>query len=148
MSYALNYVRDNRLGLARSYPYNGEDNDCNNRPRRRGKRISYKRYSSISPVNVQGLIIALNKQVVSVAFETQNSFQLYEKGIYFNTDCGDRLNHAMSIVGYDLTAPVPYFIVRNSWGTTWGMNGYAYVAIGSGAGTCGIASTYNVIPSI
>jgi len=46
-------------------------------------------------------------------------------------------NHAVQIVGYDLTGPVPYFIVRNSWGTDFGLSGYLNIAIGKNL--CGIA---------
>lgn len=40
------------------------------------------------------------------------------------------LNHAVQIVGYDNTGPTPFYIVRNSWGTYFGNNGYIYIGIG------------------
>jgi hypothetical protein len=46
------------------------------------------------------------------------------------------LNHAVVIVGYNPTGN--YWLVRNSWGTQWGANGYFYVAFGENA--CGIAN--------
>ena len=52
--------------------------------------------------------------------------------------CGSTLNHAINIVGYNQTNS--YYIVRNSWGTTWGMSGYGYFAFADGNGTCGINS--------
>lgn len=51
-------------------------------------------------------------------------------------------NHAITIVGYDYTidsytkSEIPYWIVRNSWGTKWGDYGYAKVAMGKNL--CGI----------
>ena len=48
--------------------------------------------------------------------------------IRFN--CERELNHAVQIVGYDTTGSVPYYIVRNSWGTEFGLNGYLHVAVG------------------
>ncbi|KAG5668147.1 hypothetical protein PVAND_016099 [Polypedilum vanderplanki] len=47
------------------------------------------------------------------------------------------INHAVEIVGYDMTANTPYYIVKNSWGSQWGINGYIHIAIGDNL--CGIA---------
>lgn len=55
--------------------------------------------------------------------------------------CGDStnlLNHAIQIVGYDLSADIPHYIVRNSWGKDFGDDGYMYISIGNN--TCGIAN--------
>ncbi|CAG9782506.1 unnamed protein product [Diatraea saccharalis] len=48
------------------------------------------------------------------------------------------LNHAVQLVGYDLTADVPYYIAKNSWGTDFGLNGYLNLAIGTNI--CGLAN--------
>lgn len=57
------------------------------------------------------------------------------------------------MVGYDLNAPVPYFLLKNAWGTEWGEGGYYKFAIGelseSNYGMCNIAnSSFNIIPVI
>lgn len=41
------------------------------------------------------------------------------------------LNHAVQIVGYDYSAPIPHYIVRNSWGPLFGDRGYLYIGIGN-----------------
>ncbi|XP_041969593.1 cathepsin O-like [Aricia agestis] len=48
------------------------------------------------------------------------------------------LNHAVELVGYDLTADVPYYIAKNSWGSAFGNAGYLQLAIGSNV--CGLAN--------
>lgn len=48
------------------------------------------------------------------------------------------LNHAVQIVGYDRTAEIPHYIVRNSWGTDFGDKGYLYISIGDNM--CGLAN--------
>lgn len=48
------------------------------------------------------------------------------------------MNHAVQIVGYDRTAEIPHYIVRNSWGKDFGENGYMYISIGGN--TCGLAN--------
>lgn len=53
------------------------------------------------------------------------------------------LNHAVQIVGYDLTADIPHYIVRNSWGKDFGDAGYLYVAIGKNM--CGIANEVTIL---
>ncbi|XP_052865074.1 cathepsin O-like [Anopheles cruzii] len=53
------------------------------------------------------------------------------------------LNHAVEIVGYDLNATVPYYIVKNSWGTRFGNRGYVNVAIGRNV--CGIANRVSFV---
>lgn len=53
--------------------------------------------------------------------------------------CDKYLNHAVQIVGYDLTGDVPYYIVRNSWGTEFGEGGYLRIKIYDNL--CGIATS-------
>ncbi|XP_018563741.1 cathepsin O [Anoplophora glabripennis] len=67
------------------------------------------------------------------------SWQHYIGGtIQFHCDGNpSKLNHAVEIVGYDLTKDVPHYIVKNSWGEDFGDNGYLYVAIGKNM--CGLA---------
>ena len=69
-------------------------------------------------------------------------FQLYNGNHVIDDeheDCGDSLNHAVTIVGYNTDdAELPYWIVRNSWGEDWGDKGYAYIKIAPGEGICGI----------
>lgn len=53
------------------------------------------------------------------------------------------LNHAVEIVGYDRSGPVPYYIVKNSWGTQYGDKGYMRIAIGNNV--CGIANQVSMV---
>lgn len=68
---------------------------------------------------------------VAVAVNALN-WQTYLGGvIQFHCDGAPQsLNHAVQIVGYDRTADIPFYIVRNSWGKDFGDNGYLYIAIG------------------
>ena len=54
--------------------------------------------------------------------EFPQAFQFYEAGV-FDGDCGTSLNHAVTIVGYG-DDDMPYWILKNSWGTDWGEDGY------------------------
>lgn len=58
-------------------------------------------------------------------------------------NCERRKTHAVQIVGYNLEDPVPYYIVKNSWGPEFGLNGYLHIAIGNNL--CGIAEDVSSI---
>lgn len=61
------------------------------------------------------------------------------KKVMLASECTGDIDHAVSIVGFDKSADVPYWIVRNQWGTSWGDEGYIYLAFGSN--TCQLTAT-------
>ncbi|XP_031424784.1 cathepsin O [Clupea harengus] len=67
------------------------------------------------------------------------SWQDYLGGVIQHHCSSRNANHAVQITGYDTTGDVPYWIVRNSWGTSWGVEGYVHIRIGGNL--CGIADT-------
>lgn len=71
----------------------------------------------------------------------QQSFQLYKSGVYDDVECGNNLDHGVAAVGYGTSDDgKEYFKVRNSWGETWGDEGYILLSRQSPNvnGTCGI----------
>lgn len=84
-------------------------------------------------INSEELIIDIlaNYGPVAVAINAL-SWQNYVSGIIqFHCDNDPtNLNHAVQIVGYDMTSEIPHYIVRNSWGVDFGDSGYLYIAIG------------------
>lgn len=82
---------------------------------------------------------AVTKQPVSVAIQAdQKVFQIYKSGIFDSAECGTALDHATNVVGWGTELGQDYWIMRNSWGNTWGESGYMRIAIRDGAGICGI----------
>ena len=81
-----------------------------------------KDYKIIDPLNVVGLVKALNEQPVSIGINAGlPSFMFYSRGIYdpIPEDCDPAgLNHGVLLVGYNSEHELPYFILKNSWGTS------------------------------
>lgn len=80
-------------------------------------------------------LIAFNP--ITAAMYAGGTFMSYSGGIY--TGCPDfvtsvgQVNHAVQIVGYDSAGN---YIIKNSWGTSWGENGYATI---SQTADCGLS---------
>lgn len=146
MSQAFSYIKDHQIGLGADYPYTAKDGACKRDETK--TRYSVVESRVIDPICVDGLMTAIQSHAVSVAIEVQRDFQLYKGGIYKNDNCGAALNHGVAAVGFvnEDGEDQQYFIVRNSWGESWGENGYVRMFIGTGSGTCGIANDTDVYP--
>ena len=99
-------------------------------------------FEDVTPNSDIAMMSALVNQPVSIAIEAdQKEFQLYKSGV-FTASCGTNLDHGVLVVGYGTLDDEDYYLVKNSWGTTWGSNGYIYLGRGSeyndGAGQCGL----------
>jgi len=99
-------------------------------------------YSDVPAGSDTALMAAIAVQPISVAVEAdQNSFQFYTSGV-MTAACGTALDHGVLAVGYGTDATGgDYYTVKNSWGASWGSNGY--ILLGRGAkfnpnGQCGI----------
>merc|ERR1711959_77770 len=89
---------------------------------------------------------ALNKGPVSIAIEADKSaFQLYSSGVLSAT-CGTSLDHGVLAVGYGTDGSTDYWKVKNSWGASWGMDGY--ILIERGVNKCGIADGPPSYPTV
>lgn len=80
---------------------------------------------------------------VSVCISDGPVFHLYKKGIIKGGDCGKYFDHCLLAVGYGSEDGVDYWILKNSWGTSWGESGYVRVKREDGVqgpGICGVAS--------
>jgi len=119
------------------YAYTAEDGTCktSNVP----SKVTISGYTDVAQGDEGALENAVVIGPVSVAIEAdQACFQFYTSGVLDDPSCGTQLDHGVLAVGYDDTASTPYWIVKNSWGTSWGMSGYVLIA--KGINECGIAS--------
>lgn len=84
---------------------------------------------------------ALRLGPVSVAFGASDAFMYYESGIY-DGDCAYDVNHGMAAIGYGSENGVEFVLVRNSWGTYWGEDGYVRIKMGSDDPSGGLCQVY------
>lgn len=141
MSWAFDYIKKN-CGIERewTYPYENKDDIC--RYLFPLVAADIRGYATVQSLNERALKIAIALVgPISVAFYVVPSFQNYASGVYQDPTCSTgKLNHALLLVGYCTTpSGVDYYIAKNSWGTTWGENGYALIARNAG-NMCGIAT--------
>ncbi|GAB2234263.1 hypothetical protein Drorol1_Dr00003509 [Drosera rotundifolia] len=121
-----------------NYPYTGSQGSCNGNGGQSAATLS--NYQDV-PSNEDALQQAVASQPVSVAIDASGSdFQQYSGGV-FTGSCGTDLDHAVTVVGYGTSDDgTDYWLVKNSWGTSWGENGYIRMQRGVGnGGLCGIA---------
>jgi C1A family cysteine protease len=136
--YAWNYAKTNKLESESNYPYSsgtGITGTCKyNSSLGIGGVTSWANCGTSSSAIETCIATAPN----AIAVEADTSyFQSYSSGIMTNAAaCGTNLDHAIVAVGYNLTSN--YFIVRNSWGTSWGLSGYANLSIIAYPGMCGM----------
>ena len=133
------YVYDNGgISLEKDYPYTAGTDTCFadwDGP------VSVSTVHSVKSYDEEQLLAALNQGPVSVTVDADSAyFRSYESGVITATDCGTKLDHAITAVGYGTDENgTDYYMVRNSWGKAWGDNGYLKIGRnGDGYGICGI----------
>ncbi|VEU41147.1 unnamed protein product [Pseudo-nitzschia multistriata] len=109
--------------------------------------VEHTRVKSFTDVEntPEALVEAIAQQPVSVAIEAdQQVFQFYKSGVFDDPGCGNNLDHGVAAVGYGTSDDgKDYFKVRNSWGASWGDEGYILISRSienNVNGTCGILS--------
>merc|ERR1719235_2987060 len=80
-------------------------------------------YVSVPSNNLQALMYAVSQGPVVVAVDA-SPWSFYGAGIFNSCKRDATLNHAVLLVGYGMDGAKGYWLIRNSWGSDWGMNGY------------------------
>ncbi|KAG8003822.1 Cathepsin O [Nibea albiflora] len=129
---ALNWLKQTKVKLVSQseYPYKAKTGICHFFSQSHGG-VAMKNFTAHY---FSGQEEAMMGQLVEhgplAAIVDAVSWQDYLGGIIQHHCSSQRSNHAVLVVGYDTTGDIPYWIVQNSWGTTWGNEGYVYIKIG------------------
>ena len=139
MEGAFKFVIENGQCALSSYPYTAKDGSC-----QKCSAVAHiSSCSDVKPNDQISLKAAVAQQPVAIAIEADTRyFQSYSSGILTSSSCGTSLDHGVLIVGYGTENGQDYWLVKNSWGTSWGLDGYVKIARSSSSndpGICGIA---------
>ncbi|XP_071702870.1 senescence-specific cysteine protease SAG39-like [Rutidosis leptorrhynchoides] len=142
MDNAFKFIISNKgLTTESNYPYKGVDGTCNSNEESNNV-ATITGYENVPANSESALLKAVASQPVSVAIDASGSdFQFYSSGV-FTGECGTELDHGVTAVGYGTSADgIKYWLVKNSWGTSWGQEGYIMMQrdVDAKEGICGIA---------
>ncbi|XP_028785125.1 zingipain-2-like [Neltuma alba] len=140
-------INNGGIASEKAYPYTANDSACNPKAAENTiATIDGYNYWRHKPISESSLRCYVYKQPISVSIYASSHFMRYKSGIFNGDDCSGissscKHNHAVLIVGYGSTSDgQDYWIVKNSWGTTWGQSGYILIKRNTGAtrGVCNI----------
>jgi len=143
MEGAFKYIVEHGQCALSAYPYTSGVTKTEGTCQKCSTVAHISSCSDVKPNDQISLKGAVAQQPVAIAIEADTRyFQSYSSGVLTSASCGTNLDHGVLIVGYGNEKGIDYWLVKNSWGTTWGDNGYVKIARSAStndAGICGIA---------
>jgi len=136
-SQAMQYVHD-QGGIDRlaDYPYIGANGRCHYNPSWVGARIAgWELVTATGNEDVMAEYLVA-RGPISICVDAEQ-WQYYTGGVVAGDVCDRQIDHCVLLTGYNLAAGNDYWIVRNSWGTSFGYSGYILLQFGTN--TCGMA---------
>ena len=146
MDNGFKFVAAQGDSLESSYAYTGTAGTCSSSKESTASGLKQSKvtgYTDVTANSESALQAAVAQQPVSVAIEADQSvFQFYSSGVLTSSSCGTSLDHGVLAVGYGTDSGTDYWKVKNSWGTTWGEDGYIRMErnVATTGGMCGIAA--------
>ena len=138
MYTAMVWTQANPLATEDAYSYKPQDGAC--KESSVTGVVGCTSEVKVASGSSSGLMASIEVAPTSVAIEADKLvFQFYTSGIMNSAKCGTNLDHGVLAVGYGSENGQNYYIVKNSWGASWGDAGYLKIANnGDGPGICGI----------
>ena len=146
MDNAFNWIKNNNgLCSESEYPYTSGTTQKSSSCDTKCNIISNSdiiNFVDVTASSDEEMMSALAQQPVSIAIQAdQKEFQFYKSGVFVE-ECGTKLDHGVLAVGYGTDSGQDYYKVKNSWGESWGENGYILLGRGAkfnnGDGQCGM----------
>ncbi|XP_052085050.1 procathepsin L-like [Mytilus californianus] len=144
---AYQYIKNNNgIDTESSYPYEGRNGSCRFQKSDVGATVTG--FTIIKKGDEQALQSAVaTVGPISVAIDADHKFQLYKSGVFNEPGCNTTFtDHAVLIVGYGVENGQDYWLVKNSWSDSWGIDGYIKMSRNKN-NQCGIAS-YAMYPLV
>lgn len=133
------YLEYNKLEFESDYGYTGQNQACAFDANK--GQVLLKSWIQIWPENSMFFKAGIIKTVVPLKVQASSKvFQFYKSGVLNSDECGTELDHTVAAVAFGKTDDgQEFFTIRNSWGTTWGEQGYVRIATKPlGKGICGV----------
>ncbi|KAK9671067.1 hypothetical protein RND81_12G004600 [Saponaria officinalis] len=121
MVYAFEYMKSTGITVEIDYPYEAKKGQCRTfKPA--VPLLTIKDYKVVGPRDVNALLAAVNQQPVSIDIDSI-AVRHYGGGVY-NGGCSSKTNHEVTVIGYGKNDGDLYWLIKNSWGASWGEKGY------------------------
>jgi len=128
---AYKFAVDNGVCKSGDYPWLGRESQCKKGCVPAAHFTSYGRVGTTDAA----LMNAVRQYGPIAAGVDASRFATYASGV-FDGSCGKTINHLVVVIGYGTAQGKPYWILKNSWGTSWGERGY--IRLARGKDLCGI----------
>lgn len=143
MDQAFEYIKENGgIDTEEAYPYEAKEEECRyNRTFKGATDIGFQDVESGDEEALKNASATIGPLSVAIDAGTFR-FRFYHSGVFSDADCSsERLDHGVLVVGYgsDEQTGKDYWIVKNSWGPTWGLKGYILMSRNND-NNCGIAT--------
>ena len=141
------YIRENGICTELDVPYGIKKNTyCSNYC----KNKVYISHCNTIPIGNQKLMMRyIQQQPLAAAIQADSLiFKFYKSGVITSESCGQNVNHGVLIVGYGTENGIDYWLVKNSWGSMWGLGGYVKIGRSmsrSEGGICGIGKLVSYV---
>ncbi|CAO1347681.1 unnamed protein product [Diamesa tonsa] len=131
---ALKYLKTNGIATAATYPYAAIDTQaCQVTEKIPGSNIKKVVQETLNGNETKLMEVLNYAGPVAVAINVCPGMELLKTGVYENSACpNNTVNHAVVLVGYGTENGIPYWLIRNTWGTLWGDQGYGKIARNKG----------------